>query len=520
MKKIFALILAVLLIASIAQPAFAEDPDPATIPLNITNNPSGTNISINGIEVKAYKLFDVTKAGSGNSASYAYYLDEDFNTDAAKEILKVYFDFVTNIDNKINVIPNENCTETNSLTMAKKFVDDGLLTGKTEDAKASGANEVAALTLNSTGYYLVVASGKMSENGKEVKSVLMMDTVLEAGKNIAIKASAPKLDKNIMKENTPAKANSFNVGDSVPFEISVQLTDMLGYSTYCLKITDTLSEGLTAPEANAITVLANGADLPEGITCSKAVNGNVITVEIPEAISLKGQKITVSYSAVLNKNALTKEYETNTVNLEYSNDPYDTSSTDTTPDVIDKVYNFDVIIDKYAGEADAATTTTKLKDAKFVLAKSTGTDADGKPIYKYYKQDDATKLVSWVSAEADAKIVTTDENGAASFEGIEAGTYYLIEKQAPVGYNMLKEPVTVTVQAVYAEDGSINTEATTNTVKKTNSRWGVTQSVGNKAGALLPSTGGIGTTLFYILGSMLVLVSGVMMVTKRRMGKK
>lgn len=510
MKRFFTLILAVLMLAGLALPVFAE----GEITLNITNNRSSTNISINGSTVSAYKLFDVDASADGKS--YAYYLDDQFKNDKDKEILGVYFDFVTSLDGRINVIPNEDCTDANKLEMAKKFVDEGLLTGKTAAATAAGAEEKAELTLTTKGYYLVTASGKVSSTGADVQSVLMMDTVT-ATKDIAIKASAPKLDKNVTKNSTNQKGNSFNVGDSVPFEISVKLTDMLGYSSYYLKITDTLSSGLTAPEVDDISVLVNGAATTVENTVS--VENNVITVVIPEAISLKDTTVTVSYSAVLNKTALTTECETNTVNLQYSNNPYNTASRDTTPSVVDKVYNFDVIVDKYAGAADAADKNPKLSDAKFVLAKQTGTDTDNKPVYTYYKLVTAgeNKTVSWVAEVSDDMIVTTDSQGKASFTGIEAGTYYLIEKQAPRGYNMLQEPVTVTVAAAYNADGTIDTTGTTTTVSDSGTRWSVTQSVANQPGRLLPSTGGMGTTLFYILGCLMVLSFGVLLVTKRRM---
>lgn len=509
MRKLITMALAILMLASFALPVFAE----GEIKLNITNAPDSTNISINGSEVKAYKLFDVSKDGS----SYAYFLATQFNTEKAKTILGIYFDFQETLDGRINVIPKDTCTEDNKLAMAKDFVDKGLLTGMIADAAAVGASETAALTLPTKGYYLVTASGKSSETGNAVQSVLMMDT-MTATKNIAIKASAPKLDKNIKKnETTPVKAASFNVGDSVPFEITVALPSMLGYSTYSLKITDTLSTGLTVPAAGSISVKVDGEEL--ALEKTVTVDGQVITVTIPEAITLKDKTVTVSYSAVLNSKAVTTTAETNTVNLEYSNNPYNKTEKGQTPPVINKVYNFDVVIDKYAGAADATDTTKKLANAKFVLAKITETGTDGKPVYAYYRQDATAKTVTWVSGITDDMIVTTDNTGKASFAGIEAGTYYLIEKEAPLGYNMLKDPVTVTVTAVYAKDGGIDTSSEANTVTLTNTRWGVTQSVANQPGRVLPSTGGMGTTLFYVLGSLLALGSGILLVTKRRMNR-
>ena len=100
--------------------------------------------------------------------------------------------------------------------------------------------------------------------------------------------------------------------------------------------------------------------------------------------------------------------------------------------------------------------------------------------------------------------MTTDENGEAKFEGLEDGTYELIEVVAPAGYNLLTAPVEATVS------GS-DTDTTTLSVSKT---------IENNSGTVLPSTGGIGTTIFYVVGSILVVAAGVLLITKKRMSRE
>ena len=121
----------------------------------------------------------------------------------------------------------------------------------------------------------------------------------------------------------------------------------------------------------------------------------------------------------------------------------------------------------------------------------------------YYQWNETDKKVVWVDNQSDATSKTTDDNGAASFDGLANGTYYLEETAAPAGYNLLEKPEKVEVKGG-------DTEA----------KLSVTAKVANNTGALLPSTGGMGTTLFYVLGSMMVLAAVVLLVTKKRMSMK
>ena len=121
------------------------------------------------------------------------------------------------------------------------------------------------------------------------------------------------------------------------------------------------------------------------------------------------------------------------------------------------MYDFDLVIDKYTGDE---TTGKRLSGAKFVLYK---TD-NNKNLYYFYNKTD--KKVQWVELADNAAVaaaitagtitqVTTDANDAAKFQGLDSGTYYLHETEAPAGYNLLKEDVTVTITAKYGDDGQI-----------------------------------------------------------------
>ena len=179
-------------------------------------------------------------------------------------------------------------------------------------------------------------------------------------------------------------------------------------------------------------------------------------------------------------------------------------------------YSSKLIINK----VDGASTTTPLQGAKFVLKAKTIGSATGEShetdltTGKYYYYDSTAKDVKWVeitgnptleqlAARTDITVVTTNEQGQANFDGLEDGTYELVEVEAPKGYNLLTSPVEVVI------DGADATEADLSPLT-------VTTPVENNSGTQLPSTGGIGTTIFYLIGAILVLGAGVVLVTRRR----
>ena len=165
-----------------------------------------------------------------------------------------------------------------------------------------------------------------------------------------------------------------------------------------------------------------------------------------------------------------------------------------------KVYSSKIVIDKVEKTTDG-TAGKKLSGAEFVLYKEE--TIEGNKTIKYYQWDETNKKVVWDADKTKATVLETSTDGAATFGGLADGTYYLVETKAPAGYNQLKDPVTVPVKG-----------SDTDTVKLT-----VTATVENQAGTLLPSTGGMGTTIFYVLGAVLVVGAGVLLVTKKRMSQ-
>ena len=152
-------------------------------------------------------------------------------------------------------------------------------------------------------------------------------------------------------------------------------------------------------------------------------------------------------------------------------------------------------------KVDAYNNNTPLAGAEFILRK--GNETDGYTYLKYTAAiGDTPAVVEWVNDIKDATVYTTDANGSAIISGIAEGTYELVEIKAPEGYNLLSEPVTVTVPTP-AEEGQDHDN--------------VTIIVKNSTGSELPSTGGIGTTIFYIVGGVLMVAAVVLFATKKRM---
>ncbi len=292
-------------------------------------------------------------------------------------------------------------------------------------------------------------------------------------------------DKNYIPFDKVDDDESVELGQTVNYTITGEVPDRTGFKSYVYKVSDTMSDGLTFNKN--VTVTVGGVDVTSDCTITYDVNGdaNSFTVVLDKIMDYEaGDAIVIKYSATVNENAVA-QVEENKANLTYSNDPTKEESTTTTPDDIETVYSAKVIIDKFQTDAESI----KLADAKFVLLNDEN---------KYYNLTD--NVVTWVDDKTNATIMTTDSNGAAEFPGLEDGTYYLEEVKAPAGYNQLPNKVEVVIAGAATKNAELSYEV----------------EVENQSGTELPSTGGMGTTLFYIAGGVLVVAAFILLVTKRR----
>lgn len=471
-RKLASLLLALVMVLSLATTAFAAD-ETGTITVD---NP------IAGQTYTAYKIFDVVYDTEGH---YSYTIasnSEWFTT------VKTYAEEENNglTLTQVNGSTTYNVTTTGAFSApnfaaALKEAVAGK-NGTKLTAQADGTVSVSNLPL---GYYFVTStSGALCNLTTTNPSVTIHD-------------------KNDMPFEKVDDASSVEVGQTVNYTITGKVPDYTGFDTYTYLITDTMSEGLTFNKDVKVTVDGQVVTNDCTVTYNVDDNANKFTVSVPvldEKYAI-GAAITVTYSAVVNENAVA-EIGKNYAVLTYSNDPTKDTTTDSQPQE-ETVYSAKIVIDKYAADNEE----TKLAGATFVLYKEVTTGEGDKAVTSklYYQWKD--NKVEWVENKADATSKTTDGKGATSFDGLADGIYYLEETAAPAGYNLLDKPVKVIVNGANAtvEDPSALT---------------VTEKVANNTGSTLPETGGMGTTIFYVLGSVLVLGAVVLLVTKKRMSNK
>jgi fimbrial isopeptide formation D2 family protein/LPXTG-motif cell wall-anchored protein len=349
---------------------------------------------------------------------------------------------------------------------------------------------------------------------------------------VNIKADYP----TITKSSDHDEKTSADVGETIEYTITGKVPDTTGYSTYTYQISDTMTN-LTFNSNSVKVKFGDGEGEGTSITATTAddttanptltINGNTFTLTYDMVAYLKdhtnvkaGDTITITYSATVNSSAIDNSI-TNTASLTYSNDPTKTDSKETNGSTdVNTLYTLNIDVDKYVQD----NTSSKLANAKFVLYKM---DTDN-ATKLYYQVDTSTGKVSWVSETETHTTVITGDNGAASFDGIAAGTYYLEETAAPSGYNKLANPITVELSVnttgtaaslgAKVDNAEISTTAAQGTTTVTdNATMTLKVGVANATGSLLPATGGMGTTIFYVVGGVLVIAAVVLFITKKRL---
>lgn len=347
------------------------------------------------------------------------------------------------------------------------------------------------------GYYLV---------GSSMGALCSLDTT-HTEATIKDKNEKPTVEKKIIQGEQLVDKNSANIGEEVFFQTTINVKK--GAKNYVLH--DTMDSHLTYGGILQVhDNLHNLADTTDFIVKSELTDGCTFEISFTDAYYAKNRedidtgnlnKITVQYGAYVKEDAKINEPMKNTTHLTYGDNNTETNKPETT------TKTFEMNVFKFYKDKNDSTTEKGLDGATFKLTKDSQ-DAENISFVKT-SNETATDDVYRVAKTGETGTVTTitsPESGKFKIQGLGAGTYYLTETKQPAGYNKLKNPVTVVID----NDGNVKVgESEANPVK-----------VENKTGTVLPSTGGAGTTMIYLIGGALVLGSGVVLATKRRVKGK
>ena len=445
MRKIFALLIAMVMVLGMSTMVFAAGTG------SITITPPDDVDTTQTITYNIYKVFDA----DGNGSAISYKLVSGKTTAPAG----------FTVDTAGNV------------TYSGTSTTGGLTEADIAAIAAYVASDSPVATVTSTGGADAVATGLANGYYYITTTTGTVVTIDSTNPNATVddKNIIPGVDKKITgasSYDTDGKKALAQVGTQVEFTATITVgKGQIGY-----EFNDTMTSGLTYV-ADSLTVTGVPA---AGYTATASGQSIKVGFDDDEIAKLaQGAKIVLTYKATITENALNDDPEKNTATISYGNNGQYTSEPSVT-----EVYNAQFTVTKQDGN------NQPLAGAGFVIA-----NADN----KYYKLDNG--VVTWVDSIEDADEHVSDAQGAvAAFTGLANGTYTLVEKTVPAGYNKAADQNFTVAEHDYT---ATNLEQTAQVI--------------NTAGSVLPSTGGIGTTIFYIIGAILVIGAGVVLVTRRRM---
>lgn len=521
MKKIMAVLLAAIMTMAMAVTAFADNVATTTTGTNklTVNVKTGDGVPTQTLKdqtINLYKLFDVTESKSGETTNYAYTVNDTYKSTLASVLNIVETSKDEEFAAAVTKLGSDNATA------VQKFANDFTAEALTKKLSATAtSNKIkeskTAYTFSNlaAGYYLVYVTG-----GKEIQSSLV---TVDATNSVNLKTEAPSIEKKADKETV-------SIGQVVKYTVTGSIPDTTGYDQYQYIIHDELSKGLDfvknadgdaldkATEANVTIAFTESGITPAGTTPTSATlsgEGNrTMALDLSAWVKAnqtnKGKVFTVTYYAKVNANAVVTEK--NSAQLEYGNKPDETTTT-TPSEAKTPTYPLNILKKKKGSE-------DKLAGAKFKLYSSEA-DANANDAAKAIK---VSPVVAGVAGNyvVDPESSTTEFESVASIDekgynlhvnGLAAGDYWLVETEAPAGYNKLTAPIKVTIEkstdAVDANQWTLKDADG----KKIDSKI---VTIENSTGSLLPSTGGMGTIIFAVIAAILVLGVAVSFIRDKR----
>lgn len=493
----------------------------ALLLIGFAKTAQATDITVDGgatgAEYAAYRLLDAT---DGGEKKFAYTVN-----DAYRAILKA----TTGAEEDQDIVAHIEGLDSTGIRTFADTVYDTVKTMTPDVTTTTGT-----FTGIDQGYYLIVETKTASTQdsfsqdsfsqdspSQDSFSLVMLDTAGQNTITVKTKEGVPKVEKKVKETNDSTgsvtdwqDAADYDFYDIVPFQLTGTVSEQIaGYNRYYYEFHDTLSAGLTFEKITNVYVLhetgTQTAVAASNYTLTLTQLDNSLSVQFTDLKSLNvvaSDKIVVEYEATLNENAVIGAVgNPNTVYLEYSNNPYSTDADADKPEDIGVTPEDKVIVFTYQLKANKIDGTTKeaLSGAGFTL----------------YKKNSAGKYVA-VGDEVTG--VTTFE-----FKGLDAGDFKLVETTVPAGYNKIDDLI-FTIVAEYDDTEAtdpkltnlvVNDETGTKneTFTPTLTDGSLITDIANYSGVALPSTGGIGTTVLYALGGLMVLASAIILVVKKRM---
>lgn len=496
-KKVFAIILVMVMVLACGAIAFAADTEePETYSITISNTEAGHTYTAYQIfegELSDSTLSDI-KWGSGiNGADLLTALKADtvFGTGTGND-----FSSCTSAADAAAIIGAENYAAAKVEEFAKKALANKKGTGVSDDDSDENGDKTSAYIIEglTAGYYLVTDEIE-NESVDMAESALILKVVKD--QTVSPKSNSnPTFDK-VIGTNALGVADK-NVGDEIEFTLKATLpasTTLSKYTSYKLNFNDTLDAGLSFV-SNSVKVYkdsteittATGVDIDTDT--AQTIKVSISDVKAAGIGATGGEVIKVVYKAELNSSAV-KTGTQNTAYIEYSHDPNNSSEYSKLPEKKVTVWTFDFTLTKEFSDGQNHT-------AGFTLYK------------------DEAKPGNEIGTE---KEITTN-NGTAVWNDLADGDYVLVETSIPDGFNSV-EDIVFTITTTVDENGNRTRLLSSNSAVSTDYSTGdVTTKVVNNSGSILPSTGGIGTTIFYIVGSLLVIGALIFLISKRRMAEK
>lgn len=473
--RILALLLALVLCLGLSVTAFAAEAGQAT------NGSITVNNAVNGQTYTIYRILEL-ESYDKTSGAYAYKANATW-----KDFLNAQTGYVTvSTDGQDYVTWVTGAEPADFAKLALAYAKDHSIDNQ---GTYKATNDTVTFNNLPLGYYLVDST---------VGTLCALDTT-RPSMSVNDKHTAPTIDKRVMGNSTDNydKANDVSIGDTVNFKVTIDAKK--GAQNYVFH--DTMSAGLTFKtdsvvvkkgETNAtvnIDYTVKTTDLDDGCTF-EVVFADTFCNGLTDA-----DKIYITYSATLNANAqIGNEGNENQGVLKYG----ENKNLETKPNTT-KTYTWDFEVLKIGNGDD----NKVLKGAEFVVLSQ-----NKQKVAKVVND----KMTGWVDVPTvnpvtwpEGTVLTTNEQGKIDVKGLDAGTYHLREVKAPDGYNKLKE------------DKEFTIERQMNDTDSSMSYTKVTVKVDNLSGTILPSTGGMGTTIFYVLGGILAVGAAVLLVTKKRM---